>query len=308
MTEIGFINSIARKNKHNLIGDDCAVIPANIFFDEQKQNTYLLVATDTINENVHFSLEYFTLFDVGYKALAVNLSDIAACAGIPLFYQVSITAPDYITPQKLMEIYKGFKKLAKKYSLVLSGGDTVKGNFLSLTITMFGKTNNPVYRHTAMPGDNLYVTGELGSSSYALELLQKGKNPKKSIKTKHLNPLPRIELMQKLIEKHKITACIDISDGLSCDIHRLKHSKTGFEIHFDKIPYNSYLKKLRNAEIFNHIINGGEDFELLFTSPEEITIPGVYKIGKANKTGKVTLLQNSTMREIKPVSYNHFSG
>ncbi len=308
MTEDRFINYISKNVKNNIIGDDCAVIPLeNFSHDSEKiSGQYVLIATDTINEKVHFSLDYFSLYDIGYKSLAVNLSDIAACAGIPLYYQVSLTVPPYIKPEMLEHVYKGFETLSNKYNLILSGGDTVAGRFLSICVTVIGKTSNPVLRKNAGRGENVYVTGELGSSSYALDLFQKKLKVPDSLKKKHLTPEPRINVLNNLMKTNKITSCIDISDGLALDIYRLKSAATGFEINYNDIPKSDELKKMDIEEQLGHMLNGGEDFELLFTSPDDIKNEDVYKIGTTNKTGKAELIINNNRCVFNPKPYKHF--
>lgn len=308
MSESSFIESIKKLIPLNTIGDDCALLQVSDFISKKEfsENVSLLVSTDTLIEETHFKLNYYSLQDVGYKALAVNISDIAACGGIPIFFSISITFPEKFNEKEILKIYKGFIPIVNKYNLLLSGGDVVRGDKLSITITIFGKSEKPLKRNTAKSGEYIYVTGEIGTSAYALHLLLKNMTVPKKILMKHLRPEPRIELIQNIKKKYNITSSIDISDGLSLDLSRLMHSNIGFEIDFDKIPVNKELKKEKDYIIDKCVLNGGEDFEILFTSSDIIREKFVYNIGRVNDLKKIILNRNNHTLEIKPSGYDHF--
>jgi len=314
MSEASFIESIQKLIPENYIGDDCAIIPMRNFLKNDKLSSenelYLLVTTDTLNEKIHFSLDYFSFYDIGFKSLAVNLSDIAACGGIPLFFSVGISVPSYVSEKNLLEIYNGFKPLLEKYKCILSGGDTVKGDYLSISITIIGKTNKPLQRAGAKSGDNIYVTGEIGCSSYMLKLFQKKIHSSDNLLIKkHLNPEPRINEILTIKNNFKIHSCTDISDGLSTSLFHLSGKDLGCDINFNQIPVIPSMSSIENEELIKHILNGGEDYELLFTSPDDIPafFEGIriYKIGKINKSGKSILVLPSQSREIKPGGWDN---
>ncbi len=238
------------------IGDDCAVVKSS--------NKYLLMTTDTSLEGPHFTSDY-TSEEVGYKALATNLSDIAAMGGVPKFILMSITLPK-LDSSWIKGFYKGLNILMKKYNLSLIGGDTNKGK-LSITIQVIGECKkNIMYRHDAKMNDDIYISGKIGLARTAL-MIKKMKNTNylKYFKKYLHRPVPRIELG---LELSKIAnACIDLSDGLSKDLGLIcKSSKVGANIDLDKLPtlkrvYNIIPKK----RIYEVIIGGGEDYELCFT-------------------------------------------
>lgn len=316
MTEFSFIKSIPSLIKNNYIGDDCAIIPVkNLFpklYNTQNGKTnnqdYLLISSDTITEGIHFSSKYFSLEDIGFKSLAVNLSDIAACGGKPTMFNVNISVPKKLKNKDLLEIYKGFEILIKKHSLSLIGGDTVKGDKLSISITIFGTTKKPLLRTGAKINDNVYITGELGMSSYALKMFnsKKIKDIPEQIKNKHLRPMPKIEIINELKNKYQINACIDISDGFSSDLNHLLHKNLGCRIYFDKIPINKNMKHLNKKKLFKHILHGGEDFELIIISPDNIKNNNVYKIGKITSENGILLIDNDNEINVKPSGFDHF--
>jgi thiamine-monophosphate kinase len=296
------ISSVFKKN--NLIGDDCAIIPfSDILSDIKGEN--LLISTDTLIENVHFSFDYFSFEDVGYKSLAVNLSDIASCSGTPLFISISLGIPKKVTAENIKEIYRGIKILSDEFNIVLSGGDIVKSNQLIITVTIIGKSKNPFRRKKANAGDYVYVSGYLGASSYALSLF-KNRVHKKSFSTlKHLRPAPRINLAKSLNDNYNITSCIDISDGLSTDLSRLLPDNLCGEIDFSSVPVHHEMKHLSSSELKDHILNGGEDFELLFTSPDDIKSEEVFKVGRVLKADYNVLIFNNRRDKLVSKGYDH---
>lgn len=310
MSEASFINKIIKLFPNNTIGDDCAIIPAKNIFPQNNEtgsNDYLLITTDTLVENVHFSLTYFSLEEVGYRSLAVNLSDIAACGGMPFYFSMSITIPPYLNESDLLKIYSGFQPLVEQYSLILTGGDIVSGEKLSVTMTLFGTTQTPLSRTGAKEKDYVYVTGTLGGASYALSRYLSGETPSSSLADRHKKPVPRVELIKSILEKYSITSCIDISDGFSLDLSRLQTGNIGFEIDYFQLPVHPELTQLSAEERDLFFLYGGEDFELIFTSPEKIKAENVTQIGVVTCTKKIELVYHEKKVALEPRGYDHFN-
>ncbi|MBF0479621.1 MAG: thiamine-monophosphate kinase [Candidatus Omnitrophica bacterium] len=224
------------------IGDDTAVLRSPV----KKQ---LLLTTDMLVENVHFTRKTKG-FLIGRKALACNISDIAAMGGIPKSAVVSLGISGREDSRFVDEVYRGIGALAKEFKVDIVGGDTVKTHQLIINIALTGEASmrDIVYRSGAKVGDKIFVTGELGNS------LKSGH---------HLTFTPRLAESQFLVKKYPPHSMIDISDGLIADLgHILKQSKVGACLYEDQIPLR---KGARVADAFKD----GEDFELLFTLPPD---------------------------------------
>ncbi len=247
--EISIIRSLAkglkpkRKDVVVSIGDDAAVVLG-------KAGEYLLYTTDMLVEAVHFKKNE-DLKKVGYKAIAVSVSDIAAMGGEPRFALVSCGLPASQAEPKARHLFAGIKACARKYGVDVIGGDTNRSSILVIDIFMAGvvKRGQLVLRSGAKKGDYIFVSGPLGGS----------------LRGKHLNFNPRVDAAHFLVENFKVTSMMDLSDGLAYDLNRLcEASKTGALIFEDKIPKNKGVFKTDSA-LFD-----GEDFELLFTlSPKD---------------------------------------
>ncbi len=230
--ESDLINHIIKKTQISSndviksIGDDCAVVKSG--------NKYLVMTTDTSLEGPHFTRDY-TPEEIGHKALATNLSDIAAMGGIPKYILMAITLPKLDT-YWIKGFYKGINKLIKKHNLSLIGGDTNKGK-LSITIQVIGECKkNIMYRSDAKLNDDIYISGRIGLARTALMIKKmKNRDDLKYFKKYLHRPVPRIELGQELCKI--ANACIDLSDGLSKDLGLIcKASKVGANIDLDKLP------------------------------------------------------------------------
>ncbi|MFH1440624.1 MAG: thiamine-phosphate kinase [Candidatus Omnitrophota bacterium] len=220
-------------------GDDCAVL-------EFDKDYYQLFTCDMIVEGVDFTAKD-NLSLVGRKALAVSISDIAACGGIPKYAVVSLGLPKNSTVEYADKIAKGLFHLAKEYKINIVGGDISRAGELTIDVSMLGmvKKNKLVLRDGAKIGDIIMVTGEIGGSYSG----------------KHLKFIPRVKESRFLVENFKINSMIDVSDGLIQDLgHILKQSNAGAVIYEAFIPISKTEKRLSNA------LSRGEDFELLFTA------------------------------------------
>ena len=242
--EIGLIKRIAGKvctdsSVIKGIGDDTAVI-------KWTGSKYMLATCDMLIEDVHFKRSVATPFQIGWKALARNLSDIAAMGGIPKYALVSVGLDPKLPISFADGIFDGINSLAKKFNVNIVGGDTSRSNKLVIDISLIGEVEkkNLALRSGARIGDAIFVTGLLGGS----------------IKGKHLNFVPRLSEARALVKNFKINSMIDISDGLLIDLGRvLGASSSGALLYGDLIPISE------DAVSFERAMTDGEDFELLFT-------------------------------------------
>ncbi|MCW8093012.1 thiamine-phosphate kinase [Alteromonas sp. ASW11-130] len=247
------------------IGDDCAVTSL-------APNQQLAVTTDTLLSGVHF-LADTPARSVAYKAVAVNLSDLAAMGAEPAWISLSLSLPEF-DDAWLEEFAAGLYELMQYYSVQLIGGDTVKGP-LSLTITAQGfiPPNNALTRSGAKPGDWIYATGSLGDAGAGLDILQgkrkADRTQREFLVNKHLYPNPRVAAGTAL--RRIANACIDISDGLISDLqHILRASKCGALLHVDKLPLSEELVScVGQHKAIQYALTAGDDYELLFTVNEE---------------------------------------
>lgn len=246
------------------IGDDAALLLP-------PENNYMVVTTDTLVEGVHFFPD-MPANDLGFKALAANLSDLAAMGAEPRWVSLAITLPEY-NEAWLSAFCEGFFELAEYYNVSLIGGDTTRGP-LSITITANGvvPVGKALTRHEANAGDWLYVTGSLGASALALRHLQGelvlSESDLQSVLPRHYHPQPRVLAGYGLREV--ASSCIDISDGLLADLgHILKCSDCGAKLFLENLPIHETLhRNLSHEQAINLALTGGEDYELCFTVPE----------------------------------------
>lgn len=284
--EFGLIDrltkNISLKNESTVkgVGDDAAILE---FADKQ-----VVVSTDLLTEGIHFNLMYVPLRHLGYKAVAVNLSDIYAMNAIPKQITVSIALSNKFSVEAAEELYSGIYLACEKYHVDLVGGDTTSsltGLTICITAIGEGKKGDIVLRSGAKPNDLLCVSGDLGGSYMGLQLLERENEVFKVnehmqpqlegydyILERQLKPEPRADIIaafQKL--GIKPTSMIDISDGLSSEImHLCKNSGVGCSLFEDKIPMDFQTKKMAEELSINPLVaalNGGEDYELLFTLP-----------------------------------------
>ncbi len=275
------------------IGDDCAVI-------EYSKNYYLILTTDVLVENVHFEKGKFTWTQIGKKAMAVNLSDIAAMGGIPEFALVSLGLPES-NFKIIKELAEGIKEMCKKYKFEIIGGNLTKSKEIFIDVFMVGIVEKKYLktRKGTKSGDLIYVTGSLGASQIK----------------KQFNLEPRIFEVREIVKKYKVNSMIDISDGLSSDLIKLcEVNKLGFKLYLENLPVSEEAKKISKDkfEEILHVLNDGEDYEILFTAGREEKIPekiGKIKITKIGEmTGKrefIGILEDKII-EIKDKGFSHF--
>ncbi len=310
------------------IGDDAAVLPLS---PEQ----HFVISTDLLIEDIHFNRKTATLYDIGYKAAAANLSDIAAMGGTPTGMFVAIALPPSLTKQDWQEFYRGLAVPCKPYKVQLLGGDTCSSlTSLFITITIIGlvKPQHILTREGAKIEDLIYVSGTLGDSAAGLAYLKKLRRPPKpSVLTKtmkylvqrHLQPTARIALGQLLASQPYASTTMDLSDGLSGDLkHLCQHSHVGALIESREIPMSQHMQhyaKRLQANPLDWSLHGGEDYELLFTIPpkwqqefemkaKKQRIP-ITKIGAIQPKGFGIRIEQSNGRQkrLYPKGYEHFA-
>ena len=242
------------------IGDDAAVLQC-------PAGQQLVVTVDTLVEGVHFAPQS-SAADIGFKALAVNLSDLAAMGATPAWFFLALTLPE-VSPRWIDAFSHGLSVLSEQSRIQLCGGDTTSGP-LSVTITAMGLVNpgEALTRGGARPGDLVVVSGFCGLASYALKQIEQGARPAEKAVQAMNRPEPRLKLGRLLAGK--ANACIDISDGLAADLaHIAKASGLGAEIELWRLPVPAELAGLPQVDRWEHQLSGGDDYELCFAlSPE----------------------------------------
>lgn len=298
-------DGISLKNPETIkgVGDDAAVLE---FKDKE-----VLVTSDLLLEGIHFDLRYVPLKHLGYKAAVVNFSDIYAMGGHPKQITVSLGVSSRFTLEHLEALYEGLKLACENYGVDLVGGDTsasVTGLVISITCIGEASKADVIYRSGAQPTDLICVSGDLGAAYMGLQLLerenrvaQESGNPnfqpefsgKEYILERQLKPEARKDIIEALHrEGIKPTSMMDVSDGLSSELlHIAKSSNVGIRVYEDKIPIDyqtALMAEELNMNLVTCALNGGEDYELLFTVPltdhEKIKkIEGVSVIGYVAK-------------------------
>jgi len=279
------------------IGDDAAVV-------KPPKNSICLVTTDILIEDIHFRKDLTDALRLGKKTLSINISDIAAMGGIPQYFLLSMGLPSHIPFRWLEELFHGIQQVADRYSLSLIGGDTARARKLTINVTLIGraKAGEVVYRKGARAGDQIMVTGTLGNAALGLRILKfhKGDLGISTYKDgemaelidKHLSPTPRITEGRLIAENHLANAMIDISDGLIADLgHILEESHVGAKIWISRIPLSEAFRRTVPRYASNGIdlaISGGEDYELLLTTPRK-------------KGGKLMALFRKSGLQITPI-------
>lgn len=298
--------TISRKEVMLGIGDDAAIItpPAN---------QDIVITTDTLVSGVHFP-ENTLAYDIGFKSLAVNLSDLAAMGATPAWLTLALTLPT-IDETWLKDFSRGFFTLATDYQAQLIGGDLTRGP-LTITIQAHGLTpkNQAIHRNTAKPGDLIYVTHTLGDAALALAILQNKitipEIDKETIFAKLNRPTPQIKIGEKL--RGIANSAIDISDGLIADLgHILEKSTVGAEINVDLIPLSTTLRDhVSQKDALRFALSGGDDYELCFTVPHEkknLVPENCTCIGKITDTHKLNLhFSNGIHYPLDYTGYQHF--
>ena len=248
------------------IGDDAAVWRAG--------DQVLLATTDTMVEGVHF-LSGVPWTDVGWKALAVNVSDIAAMGGTPLFALVTLALPPRTGERDIEALYDGLSESARRYGVTVAGGDIVRAPQVSVTVALIGraeqKDGEPLLlrRDCAQAGDVIAVTGTLGDSAAGLRRLKEDVAASGPLARAHLRPAPPLAVAQ-LAVRLGIICGMDVSDGLLQDVgHICEMSKLGADVHADAVPISAELRAAYPDDALALACSGGEDYQLVLVGPRE---------------------------------------
>ncbi|MGZ3774752.1 MAG: thiamine-phosphate kinase [Pseudobdellovibrionaceae bacterium] len=299
---------VQRKNDHTIvpIGDDAFVF--------KNYPGYSVICQDMMVENVHFDLAYFSAEDLGYKALAVNLSDIAAMGGHPHFVQVSLAIPQKVPESWIEEFYIGMTRLADEYSCEVVGGDlSASPDKIVVDVSVHGSCEYPLTRKGVQKGDLLLCSGPLGLSHAGLRSFQMKVDGYEEAKLKHLRPVPRLDLVPKLIEKkEKVHALMDCSDGLINDSLLLTPENCGFHVFAENLPLHeqaSLMALKLGVRPFDFALWGGEDYELLLAiSPDDYDLfPDWHLVGQFTNDPGVFLTLAGGKEEITEFKgWQHF--
>ena len=259
-------------------GDDAALVSL--------ASTAALVTTDIMVENEDFDLRYFTGFDLGWKTVAINVSDVAAMGGTPSHAVATLSLPPSTKVDLVAEIARGLADAAARWGVALVGGDLSAAPLVTLGITLIGAPGPRVVRRSgARPGDRICMTGSIGGSWGGLTLLRAGRGDEApGLVERHLRPTARVEEGRRLAEAGA-TAMVDISDGFAIDLTRLmRASGTGCVVDPEAVPVDLGLAMLGEPDVFRSAILGGEDFELLATLPPGVAAPeGVTIVGEVTR-------------------------
>lgn len=237
-----------------------------------------ILTTDTMVDDVHFRKETVHWADLGWKAMAVNLSDVAAMGCVPVYTVVTLGLTDDLPVDGIIEMYRGIMEAGNVYGSVVVGGDVVRSPVMFVTLAMIGTAvtsdDDPpalLTRDGALPSEKIAVTGHLGCSAGGLRVIDRGLKIESEtmvhLVKAHTRPIPRINAGMELI-RHGVTAAIDVSDGLLDDLGKICNaSMVGAVVKSDLIPADSYLRRVFPENWLDLALSGGEDYELLFTAP-----------------------------------------
>lgn len=303
------------------IGDDAAAVDIG-------NDRYLLATCDIQIENIHFTIQGFTPEQIGWKAAAVNLSDIAAMGGTPRYALISIASPQEMKADFLVQVYRGLGECLSQWGVCVIGGNTARANEgLLLDVTLLGEVEKTrmLTRRGAKPGEVVCVTGDLGGSRAGLKMLSDSElsvsdSARQEAFSRHRLPMPRLKEAQ-LLSAAGVTACMDISDGLVGDAQRLAEA-SGVKIVVDinRLPIAACVREVAaatGADPRHFALQGGEDFELLFSVPRErfdalkgemvektgtpVTVVGDISTGKG-----ISIIQSDGKEVVFENGFDHF--
>ncbi|MDD5127280.1 MAG: thiamine-phosphate kinase [Dehalococcoidales bacterium] len=281
-----------------------------------------LATVDSLIQNVHFTMENLNWADLGWKALAVNLSDIAAMGGVPRYVLAALALPRDTEVEQAAALYRGMLEMAQQHDVRIIGGDTDCAPLLMISVTVFGMAagKDILTRSTARPGEMIAVTGDLGGAAGGFKMLTENRRlpPEDNtiLRDRFQRPRPRITEGQLLV-KNGVKTAIDISDGLASDLGRIcRASGISARIEVARVPVNPAVQRNFPKKAGEMALSGGEDYELLFTAPKKIidrvskllscpvTVIGEITAGKA---GEVNLLDEDGKPVILPYTgWHHF--
>ena len=316
--EFELINEI-RGRFPKFLGDDCAVV--------NSLDGKLLLTTDEMVENIHFSLDYFSYEDIGYKAVSSASSDIAAMGGVVDGVLLAIAIPEKFDGENLASLYDGIHTFCKCKNIEIFGGNISRTqNEFHIVTTVLGHCERPIMRSGAKIGDTIYITGTLGGAK-AGYFVASGKfdgeiSPleRDLLSIRHRRPRARLDVGKFLGEIGKISAMLDISDGFWSDLmHIAEESDVGVDIELSKIPLYPGVGKIAkwlNIDPYILAARSGEEYELLFTAPSEIgeqlqkilldelDVP-ITAVGKITQSGRIAKLNGEKIQSEKLMGWEH---
>lgn len=304
------------------VGDDAAV-----FYPPVDQP--MLLTTDLLVERIHFNRQSISGFDLGFKSLAVNLSDIAAMGGKPLEAFVSIAIPEDCPLEYIDGVYAGLRELAGQFGVNILGGDTTgsrKDLVINIAITGTVERDCLLLRDGAKPGDLIYLTGTIGDSRAGLQVILNDLSLSDPVTAKlyhqHCRPMPHLKEGRVLAHSKKVTAAIDVSDGLTSDLgHIISQSNCGAVIDTRQLPISPELRQFGEGQAVDPIdfaLNGGEDYVLLCTVQADAAAGletaflaqferPLYRIGKITSSGHLEKIDEAGHRKpLKSKGWDHF--
>lgn len=283
------------------VGDDGAVL-------QPSAGCQQVQVTDTIVEGVHFPAN-INAGDLGYRAVAVNLSDIAAMGASPRWMTLALTLWDK-DESWVEEFAAGLLGAAAQYGVALVGGDTTQGDSVVVTVHVTGELEEgaSILRSGATPGDTVFVSGTVGDAAAGLELIKQGISDAALVQ-RFVRPTPRIELGQSLVGLAH--AAIDVSDGLVADLHKmLDASGVGAEIDIDRIPLSVALRARFDPDTaLQFAMSGGDDYELCFTAPADAVadLDGITAIGTVTGEDALVCRRDGDIVDVDTSGYRHFA-
>ncbi|WLV25162.1 thiamine-phosphate kinase [Aciduricibacillus chroicocephali] len=320
MDEFSFIASLRQPfyKQSSLIkgiGDDAAVL--------RNPSEDLVISVDTFAEGIHFTRQTMSLEDIGYKALAANISDLAAMGARPAFYLLSLAIPKEWEMEDVQRIIMGMREIGDTFNMDLIGGDTVSSGSLVLSVTVMGYVDQDraSYRSTAEEGDVVFVTGTLGDSAKGLQLLLQPEQElehRTYFESRHQRPSPRAKFAYE-VAKHTRVTLNDISDGIASEANEIAESSSiDLHIQYEQLPVHEALSE--DDEKDKWILSGGEDFELIGTvarkdwpivhkvaSQTNVQVTEIGKVvPKSGEIGQAWLRKEGLMSRLNKSGYNHF--
>ena len=304
MKEKEFIEIIKTTLNSEYIGDDCAYL----------KDLGIVVSQDSLVEDVHFSLKYATPYQLGYKSVAVNISDICASGAEPKYLTIALSMPNNISKDFVEQFYKGADTAADGVKIV--GGDITGADKIYISVTAIGKTlgRKISSRSNAKVGQKIVISGNHGSSSAGLKLLKGAEFPNLNQKEKedfinaHLMPQAQTEFSKKVAMYQKSDyGMMDTSDGLADALYSIAMaSNVMLDVNFNKVPHLSSLENISNYE--NYILYGGEDYGLVATvdNPCDMIVIGEVKEGRGVKINYSNRTEILTKETVEKNLYNHF--
>jgi thiamine-monophosphate kinase len=281
------------------IGDDAAVI-------DLPPGHSLVFCSDLVSENAHFIRDLHPPESIAYKAIAANVSDVAAMGGVATHFLISLAAPGDLEWSWFEAFFDGVANACRQFDVVLAGGDSSSSERIFVDVSMIGRVRSgkAVRRSGARVGDGIYVTGQLGSSVLGFERLHEGRTADDPAVKRHLFPEPRYKIGSVVAERAH--AMIDVSDGLSTDLdHVLQESKVSARIYKDRLPSSDEVED-------RHVLHGGEEYELIVVAPdlpkviEGVPLSRIGEIIESDAKHQAFLLDGGNESILRPQGWQHF--